>query len=146
MSTPTSEASTSASFSRNRLLYLLLIAVTIFIGLFSRADFIPDLIYPYLGDALYTVMIYWIVGFLFPRMHPVKVALISILFCYLIEISQLYKADWILEIRATRLGQLILGSGFLWRDLFSYFLGGMFGLGLEWGMMSKISMGVKSHR
>ncbi|MEM9984594.1 MAG: DUF2809 domain-containing protein [Bacteroidota bacterium] len=135
MSKTTSGASTKAHINRNRLLYLFLIAFTIFIGLFSRADFIPALIYPYLGDALYTLMIYWVVGFLFPHMSPAKVALISILFCYLIEVSQLYKADWIVEIRRTRLGRLTLGSGFLWRDLFSYFLGGMFGFGVEWGMI-----------
>ena len=142
----TSGESTKAQINRNRLLYLSLIAFTIFIGLFSRAAFIPDLIYPYLGDALYTVMIYWMVGFVFPRMSPLKVALISILFCYLIEISQLYKADWIVQIRQTRLGRLTLGSGFLWRDLFSYFLGGMFGFMVEWGMMRGLAMGARPHR
>ena len=116
---------------RNRITYLLLIVSTIGIGLLSRADFIPELIYPYLGDVLYTTMYFFIFGFLFPEMPPMKVALISIGLCFAIEFLQLYKADWILEIRRTRLGGLILGFGFLWSDLVCYTLGGFIGLGIE---------------
>ncbi len=65
-------------------------------------------------------------------MSSKKVALISILTCFLIEFSQLYQAEWINEIRKTRLGGLILGFGFLWSDLVSYAVGGMMGLGLEY--------------
>nr|WP_282781568.1 DUF2809 domain-containing protein [Phaeodactylibacter xiamenensis] len=105
---------------------------TIALGLVSRAAFIPELIYPYLGDVFYALMIFWIFGFLFPRMSSKKIALISILTCFLIEFSQLYHAEWIDAIRKTRLGGLILGFGFLWSDLVSYAVGGMMGLGLEY--------------
>jgi glycopeptide antibiotics resistance protein len=105
---------------------------TIALGLASRSSFIPELIYPYLGDVFYALMIFWIFGFLFPRMSSKKIALISILTCFLIEFSQLYHAEWIDAIRKTRLGGLILGFGFLWSDLVSYVVGGMIGLGLEY--------------
>lgn len=118
--------------NRNRGLYFFLIISTIVIGLASRSSFIPRAIYSYLGDVLYALMCYFIIGFLFPRMDPLKVALVSVLLCSLIEISQLYKADWIMQIRQTRLGGLILGLGFLWSDLISYFIGGLMGLGFEW--------------
>ena len=55
------------AIKRSRLLYFLLIVGTIGIGLASRSSFIPKVIYPYLGDALYTLMFYWVFGFLFPQ-------------------------------------------------------------------------------
>jgi glycopeptide antibiotics resistance protein len=120
------------AIKRNRILYLFLIISTIALGLASRAAFIPEFIYPYLGDVFYALMIFWMTRLLFPRISSEKAALISILFCFLIEFSQLYQAEWINEIRRTRLGGLILGFGFLWSDLVSYVVGGMIGLGLEY--------------
>lgn len=116
---------------RNRIVYFLLIAGTIGIGLLSRADFIPALIYPYLGDVLYTTMYYFIVGFLFPEMKPLAVALWSIGLCFAIEFLQFYQADWINQIRQNRLGGLILGFGFRWSDLVCYTIGGFLGVGIE---------------
>lgn len=117
---------------RNRWVYLILTVVTIGVGLLSRSKFIPDWIYPYLGDALYALMFFFITGFLFPRLSTAKVFLISVGFCFLIEISQLYQADWINRIRSYRLGGLILGYGFLWNDLLSYTVGGITGSLLEY--------------
>ena len=117
--------------SRNRIHYLFFIILTIGVGLFSRSRFIPDLIYPYLGDLLYCLMYYFIIGFLFPKMKSVKVLLYCVAICFVIEISQLIQVDWLNEIRDTTLGKLTLGSGFLWSDLVSYSLGGMIGFGLE---------------
>lgn len=123
---------------RNRILYLALIIFTIGIGLMSRASFVPQSVLPYLGDILYTLMFYFIFGFLFPEMPRAKVAMISIGLCFLIEISQLYQADWINELRANRLGGLILGFGFRWSDLLCYTIGGLWGYGLEtYGPLAK---------
>ena len=116
---------------RNRIHYLALIIVTIGLGLGSRTSIIPEFIYPYLGDALYALMFFFMVGFLFPNMSTLKVFGISVGLCFLIEFSQLYQADWINAIRHTRLGGLILGFGFLWSDLLSYFVGGIMGSGVE---------------
>ncbi|MFK7775845.1 MAG: DUF2809 domain-containing protein, partial [Saprospiraceae bacterium] len=117
--------------SRNRIHYLFLIILTIGVGLFSRSRFIPMLIYPYLGDLLYCLMYYWIIGFLFPKMSYVKVLLGAMAICFAIEISQLVRVDWLNEIRNTTFGKLVLGNGFLWSDLVCYTLGGLLGVGLE---------------
>lgn len=109
--------------------------MTIGLGLFSRTSFIPDWIYPYLGDMLYALLFFFIAGFLNPRLSTWKVVLLSVAFCYLIELTQLYQADWINTIRSYRLGSLILGYGFLWSDLFSYTAGGMIGGIVEWGYL-----------
>ena len=53
---------------------------------------------------------HWI-RILFPKIET-KLAFISLLFCYGIEMSQLYHAQWIDSIRATTLGGLVLGYGF----------------------------------
>lgn len=42
--------------------------------------------------------------------------IISLSFCFVIEFSQLYHAEWIDQIRDTSLGGLVLGYGFLWSD------------------------------
>ena len=124
---------------RNRPLYFALILLTIIIGLFSRSGYVPEPITPYAGDILYTTMYFFIFGFLFPKMPPLQVAVISILLCYGIEILQLYQADWIENIREYKLGGLILGHGFLWSDLLCYTIGG----GLGWLVEDRIFSPVK---
>lgn len=123
---------------RNRSFYVFLIIFTIGLGLVSRINLVPKLFYPFLGDILYTLMIFFITGFLFPKLSSFKVALISISFCFSVEISQLYQANWINEIRSYKLGGLILGYGFLWNDLISYLIGGIIGFCLEFFIFKKI--------
>ena len=122
---------------RNRILYFFLIIATIGLGLASRADFIPKLIYPFLGDILYSLMIFFIIGFIFIDFSPLKIALISIGICYIIELNQFYEANWIVEIRNNKLGGLLLGYGFLWSDLISYLVGGVLGFSLEFFILNK---------
>jgi hypothetical protein len=76
----------------------------------------------YAGDVLWAAMIYW--GFRFLLAHkPERTAFYAIVFCFLIEFSQLYHAPWIDQIRQNRLGGLVLGFGFLWSDLVCYSVG-----------------------
>ncbi|MGG0301524.1 DUF2809 domain-containing protein [Bacillus albus] len=110
---------------RNRILYALVTIVIIILGLCSRkfAFALPHLLNEYLGDTLWALMIFTGFGFLFPKIETKSVAFISLLFCYGIEVSQLYHAEWIDSIRATTLGGLVLGYGFLWSDLVAYTIG-----------------------
>jgi len=119
------------NITRNRIHYLVFILLTIGAGLFSRSRFIPDLIYPYLGDLLYCLMFYFIIGFIFSKMKSVNVLLCCVIVCFVIEITQLIQVDWLNQIRETTLGRLTLGNGFLWSDLVSYTLGGLVGYGFE---------------
>ena len=107
---------------RNRLLYAMFTILVIILGLSSRkfAFALPALLNDYLGDALWALMIFIGFGFLFPKIETKKLAFISLMFCYGIEVSQLYHAEWIDSIRATTLGGLVLGYGFLWSDLVAY--------------------------
>ncbi|WP_377865444.1 DUF2809 domain-containing protein [Bacillus sp. R86525] len=124
---------------RNRLLYAVFTIVVIILGLSSRkfAFALPDLLNEYLGDALWTLMIFVGFGFLFPKIETKKLAFISLIFCYGIEISQLYHAEWIDSIRATTLGGLVLGYGFLWSDLVAYTIGVGVGMFCEYILRKK---------
>ncbi|EPC8417673.1 MULTISPECIES: ribosomal maturation YjgA family protein [Bacillus cereus group] len=124
---------------RNRLLYALFTIVIIILGLSSRklAFALPHLLNAYLGDALWALMIFTGFGFLFPKIDTKKVAFISLLFCYGIEVSQLYHAEWIDSIRATTLGGLVLGYGFLWSDIVAYTIGVGIGMFCEFMLRKK---------
>jgi hypothetical protein len=105
---------------KTRILYFFIICLVIILGLLSRKlDFVPL----FVGDILYAMMIYFIVRFLLLKADLKIITFISILTCYGIEILQLYQANWIVEIRNTTLGHLVLGQGFLWSDLLAYTFG-----------------------
>ena len=109
---------------RNRILYLILTIITIILGLLSRkVQGLPQIISSYSGDALWALMVFFLFSFLFNKKSTIFILVISIIFSYGIEISQLYHAPWIDSIRATTLGGLILGFGFLWSDLICYTVG-----------------------
>ena len=118
---------------RNRIHYLLLIISTIIIGLASRrfSGHLPEFINLGLGDALWALMMYWMVAFFLPHTSIRKLAIISLTICFLVEFSQLIQVDWLNVIRNNRLGALILGRGFLWSDLVAYSLGVVLGVAIE---------------
>jgi len=108
------------SATKRRLIYVLLIVLVVLLGLLSRRlSGIPLMV----GDLLWAVMMFLIIRFLLIDQHWKKVALLSLFTCYAVELSQLYHAAWIDDIRNTLLGSLVLGHGFLWRDLLAYTLG-----------------------
>jgi hypothetical protein len=119
---------------RKRFLYVIAALIVVFLGLVSRkmANHLPEIANMYLGDALWALMIYIYAGIIFRKLPVKHVAIFSLLFCYLIELSQLYHAPWIDQIRHTRLGGLVLGFGFLWSDILSYTMGVGIGILIEW--------------
>ncbi len=118
---------------RNRLHYLGLIFFTIIIGLFSRTKYLPYPNFMWVGDLFYGLLIFFIIGFLYPDRSKSGVGLAAFILCCLIELSQLYQADWIVLLRETKMGALILGHSFLWSDLIAYAGGVLLGIGIEWG-------------
>lgn len=118
---------------RSRLLYAGLVAVTIALGLASRrfAAALPSWLAKNAGDALYATMTYWGFGLLAPRARALHVAAAAAAFCFAIELGQLYHAPAIDAVRATRLGALVLGSGFHTLDLVCYVVGVALAAALE---------------
>lgn len=104
----------------NRLNYFFLIVLVLILGILSRKiSGIPL----FIGDVLYAVLIYFGFRFLIIDSKKATSLLLSLLFCFGIEILQLVQIDWLLAIRKTTLGHYILGEGFLWIDLLCYTLG-----------------------
>lgn len=110
--------------------YATAIVITIVLGLSTRwfPDVFPDFIVVHAGDILWASMIYFGI-----RLFCLKRSLAwavgwSIIFCFGIEFSQMYQAEWIVEIRRTLVGSLILGKGFLVIDLCRYVIGVAVGL------------------
>lgn len=110
--------------------YLLLTFLVIVLGLLSRkmSACTLDFVKMYLGDVLWGMMVYFGCRFLFVNLKKRVSFGIALVFSYLIEISQLYHAPWIDAIRATTLGALILGFGFLWSDIACYTIGIILGV------------------
>ena len=119
---------------RNRVFLGVAIIGTIGLGLASRKFpmLFPSVLEKYPGDALWAQMVYWLVGFFNPTASVAKVALYSLTLSYADEVSQIYQAPWINQIRATTLGHLVLGSSFSWLDMLSYTVGIALVAPIEW--------------
>lgn len=75
---------------------------------------------------------FWILFLLLllPKLLPRGAAVIVFLLSCAIEVLQLWQDPWILGIRATRMGGLILGHAFVWEDFPTYAIGSLIGWGI----------------
>lgn len=119
---------------RPRLIYGSLVLLVIVLGLLSRRfpQFLPAALGKSPGDALWALMVFLGLGFLFPRGSTLLLAAAAVAFSFAVEFSQLYHAPWIDDVRSTFIGHLVLGSGFLWADLLAYTVGVGVGALAEW--------------
>lgn len=99
--------------------------IVMVLGFSSRtfANALPVFVAEHFGDALWASMIYFGVRAVWCDKSFIWAGLISVVFCFGIEFSQLYQADWLNGIRSTMLGSLVLGRGFLTVDLVRYSAG-----------------------
>ncbi len=118
---------------RLRLFYLLLIPFTIWLGLSTRQPSWKNIpmMNPYAGDVLYANLIVFGLRLLALRPSLWKISAASFIFCVLIELQQLYRADWIIHLRHTPPFGLILGYDFCWEDIICYALGALIGHGIS---------------
>jgi hypothetical protein len=111
---------TNPQMHKRRIIYIILVTLVIIAGLLSRRmAFVPL----WVGDTLWALMVYLMVRVVWIKAPVKQVTVVSLLFCFAIECSQLYQAPWINQVRQTLPGKLILGQGFLWGDLLAYTLG-----------------------
>lgn len=110
---------------RERGRYALAVLLTIAAGLASRRWpwLLPEALGKYPGDALYAVMIYWLVALAHPRGGLVRSGTFALAICFAIECLQLWQPPWLQAIRATTIGHLVLGSHFHAPDLLAYAIG-----------------------
>lgn len=90
----------------------------------------PDFFNTYFPDAAWTMAVYCLLGLLFDR-SPAFNLVGALAISYLVELSQLWHPAFLETIRATRVGGLILGYGFLWSDLLCYTAGALVCFGVH---------------
>ncbi|MGZ8376976.1 MAG: ribosomal maturation YjgA family protein [Gemmatirosa sp.] len=111
--------------TRRRLLHVAAAMATIALGLALRAnrDALPPAFVDMAGDALWAAMMFWWIGALAPRASIGARALWALGVAYVVEVAQLWRAPWLVALRGTRLGHLVLGTDFDARDLLAYAAG-----------------------
>ena len=80
-----------------------------------------------LGDILYAVFLSRLVRLFWPKVPARSLALGVFLLCAAIELGQLVQAPWLVSLRRTRLGGLVLGTGFSATDILCYAVGSALG-------------------
>lgn len=116
------------------ILALLIFSVEILIALFVHDNFVR----PYVGDFLVVILIY---SFLrsFLNLSVRTVAVISLLFCYLIETLQYFNIAEKLGLQNSKPAAIIIGNSFSWTDIFAYTAGILFVLLSEKMIQNKIN-------
>lgn len=118
-----------------RICYLAGIAVLIALGLLSRrVKFVPAAC----GDALWAMMVYCCFRIVLIRKPMIISAMAALITSFAIEFSQMLTPDWLVKIRSTFLGHMLLGQGFLWSDLLAYTIG----IAVIYGLTALIRKGV----
>jgi len=121
------------SRKRSRVKYALAIVLVIGLGLLWRSGRLPlpAFLTKYGGDALWAVVVFLGVGFVFCPWSTARVAVVAACFSVAVECSQLYHAPWIEAMRANWLGRLVLGTTFQCADLLAYAVGIALGVSAE---------------
>ena len=81
-----------------------------------------------LGGSLYVLAGVFVLLTVAPRLSPAAAALSALAGTSLVELLQLWHPPFLQAARATRVGQLVLGSTFAWTDFPFYLLGALLGL------------------
>lgn len=103
--------------------FALLLAITIVLGLASRAVRVGWSVWDKsLGDVLYTVAAYLVLAIALPRARPVSLAAAAFGFSLAIELFQITGIPWALG-RDRAWVRLLLGTTFAWHDVACYALG-----------------------
>lgn len=113
--------------SHNRYAITALLLLVVALGLASRrfGTLLPPFVVANAGDALWTVAAYLGLAWLWPKASPLILGLGAFAISIGVECSQLVDVGWLNRIRATTVGRLLLGSGFIWVDFARYFVGAL---------------------
>jgi Protein of unknown function (DUF2809) len=98
----------------------------------SHHQWFHPLIVKYGGDVIWSGMFLFFLRMIFLHTTLWKLALINYVLGVADECSQLYRAPWANNIRATTIGRLIFGVGFLWSDILCYAIGTLLAFAIIW--------------
>ena len=66
-----------------------------------------------------------------PRVSTATLAMFAAVVCVVVECAKLYTAPWIVAVRHTTMGHLVLGHAFSWQNLVAYAIGIAVAAGLD---------------
>ena len=123
---------------RDRSRYIALAVGTIFIGLavHLRGGALPPAARDVLGDALWAMMVMWVISAIVPKIALPWRALAAATVCVVVEFSQLVDQPALNAVRRTIVGHLVLGNSFDPRDLVAYFTGVIAAVLFDWALES----------
>ncbi|MCC8424431.1 DUF2809 domain-containing protein [Mucilaginibacter sp. UR6-11] len=101
--------------------------MTVVAGLVSR-ELSSTVVPLFVGDILWGLAVFLLMRFIFIQKPLTFTIIVSLIYAYATEFSQLYSAPWIDNLRQTFLGKVLLGETFFIGDLASYTIG--IGLGV----------------
>lgn len=97
------------------------------LGIRRNSELFPPIVQQFAPDALWALLVFVLILLLRPQIAARAAAILALAFSFFIECSQLVQTPALLSLRATTLGGLVLGHGFLWSDLVCYAAGIWFG-------------------
>ncbi len=108
-----------------RIVYFILFIFLIWLALATRNH--PQWFHPFIakygGDTIWAGMSFFFLRMVFVKASLWKLALIAFVLGCMLEVTQLYHGEWIESIRATKIGGILIGYGFLWSDIVCYGVG-----------------------
>jgi len=124
---------------RHTPIYLLIMVVITAFGLPARIiqDQLPNWYVQYFGDYLWAMLLFFGFALALRNMSTFKVAIITLLFTYSIEVSQLFHPQWLDYLRSIKIFALVLGFTFLWSDIAAYTLGISTGALIEYFLLRR---------
>ena len=119
---------------RGRLLAFALVVAAVWWGLRQYSIWLPAVHPKWLGTTLAVLsgnvgatlgatIVFLGFAFVVPRFTRAGAAFVVILLLYAVELSKLYHAHWIDDIRLTGIGGLVFGHGFKWTNLICFMIG-----------------------
>ena len=100
------------------LLFILLLAMEVFIGFFVHDAFVR----PYVGDFLVVILLYTLVRSLV-RIEVLPAAIFVFVFAIAVEIAQFFNLVEHLGLSSNEFARIVIGSSFEWSDIFAYTAG-----------------------
>lgn len=96
------------------------------------------------GSLAYQVLLMMVVAFLCPILSPMKCAVGIFFTSSAIEFLQLSASPFLVAVRATWLGRVVLGNTFLWEDLPPYAVGSVLGCAILQALRQRFTAQARS--
>ena len=109
--------------SRQRVALVLLTVIALGLGSRSGHAWIPGWLSANAGDGLWAMAVYCALALLRPGAPPRILFTLALTISFSVELSQLWRAAWLEDLRRTLSGRLLLGAGWEWADLLRYTVG-----------------------